>query len=72
VTPEGTLNYIRRELEATFNETSDWCSSLGGLLPILHSRDYVDFLAHTVLTQSTFDVIHSHAAWLNGFRSQGV
>jgi len=72
VTPEGTFKYIPRDLEATFNETSDWCSSLGGSLPIFHSRDDVDFLAHTVLGQTSMDVTQNHAVWLGAFCSEGV
>jgi len=50
VTPEGTFNYIRRDWQtASYNETTDWCSRLGGSLPVLHTREDLDFLADKVL-----------------------
>ena len=57
-----TLRYIRRNWDqGTYNETSDWCTSIGGRLPMLHTPEDLDYLASTVVGHSRND---PHLTWL--------
>ena len=64
-----TLRYIRRNWDrGTYNETSDWCASIGGRLPMLHTPEDLDYLASTVVGRTHND---PHLTWLGSSVSPG-
>lgn len=61
-TLNGVIKYIRRDWDrGTYSENMEWCSSLGGKLPILHSRDDLDYLADIVIGRT---INGPHLTWL--------
>ena len=64
-----TLRYIRRNWDrGTYNETSDWCTSIGGRLPMLQTQEDLDYLASTVVGHS---YSNPHLTWLGSSVSPG-
>ena len=64
-----TLRYIRRNWNrGTYNETSHWCASIGGRLPMLHTPEDLDYLASTVVGRTHND---PHLTWLGSSVSPG-
>jgi len=63
VTPEGTFNYIRRDWQtASYNETTDWCHSLGASLPVLHTQDDLDFFIERVIGKTSSNMAGSYSS----------
>jgi len=50
---------------ATFNQTNDFCSGLGGELPSVHSQEEMDFLTQFV-GEEPDDNVFVNSIWLGG------
>lgn len=48
-----TTYIINPGAHATFNESKEWCDSLGGTLPIIKTQADLDFLTETVIQQGS-------------------
>jgi len=67
VTPEGTLNYIRMDWQtASYNETTDWCHSLGGSLPVLHTQDDLDLFTERVIRKTSSNMVGNYSCSFQG------
>ena len=67
VTPEGTFNYIRMDWQtASYNETTDWCHSLGGSLPVLHTQDDLDLFTERVIRKTSSNMVGNYSCSFQG------
>ena len=54
-----------------FNSALDWCHSLGGQLPIILTRDDLDFLADTVIVRNDAAMTESKTTWMGLKKENG-
>lgn len=56
-------SYVVHDKPSTFHEAIEWCSKLGGQLPIIHYQEDFDFLMNTVIGKDSEPISEDHT-WL--------